>query len=386
MRLTASRWLVAGFLACAPVVHAATTHLQLLSATVKDQKIAGAEVTLQKNGAQSAMATSDVNGKVTLNASFPAGNDALLIIKKAGYSTLVAKCPCDGMTYALSPVIEKKLDGLRVVLNWGASPQDLDSHLVYGDNHIFFEQKTGQDANLDVDDTDSYGPETITVEKKRFGEKYVYAVHQYSADGALKNSAAKVFVYIGESLVKSYYLPANASGKVWMVFAIDGNGEIQDINQFSNGDINASLAAQLKGEALSQVVAASSAERSEAKRLNSAGEAAYHANDLAKAVELFRQAVDSDPSFGQAYSNLGLAYQKSNRIAEAIWANRKAIALADGPKANVTRASSYFNIARIYENAGQFADALQQFELAQAQRPFKTYEEAIARMKAKLPK
>lgn len=386
MRLTASRWLVAGFLACAPVVHAATTHLQLLSATVKDQKIAGAEVTLQKNGAQSAMATSDVNGKVTLNASFPAGNDALLIIKKAGYSTLVAKCPCDGMTYALSPVIESKLDGLRVVLNWGASPHDLDSHLVYGDNHIFFEQKTGQDANLDVDDTDSYGPETITVEKKRFGEKYVYAVHQYSADGALKNSAAKVFVYIGESLVKSYYLPANASGKVWMVFAIDGNGEIQDINQFSNGDINASLAAQLKGEALSQVVAASSAERSEAKRLNSAGEAAYHAKDLAKAVELFRQAVDSDPSFGQAYSNLGLAYQKSNRIAEAIWANRKAIALADGSKANVTRASSYFNIARIYENAGQFADALQQFELAQAQRPFKTYEEAIARMKAKLPK
>ncbi len=29
-------------------------------------------------------------------------------------------------------------------------------------------------ANLDVDDTDSYGPETVTISKKHFGESYIY--------------------------------------------------------------------------------------------------------------------------------------------------------------------------------------------------------------------
>ena len=47
-----------------------------------------------------------------------------------------------------------------------------------------------------------------------------------------------------------------------------------------------------------------------------------------EAIDYYRQALDLDADFGQAYSNLGLAYQKADRIAEAIWANRKAIALA----------------------------------------------------------
>ncbi|MBM4779682.1 MAG: hypothetical protein GQE15_18415 [Archangiaceae bacterium] len=37
-----------------------------------------------------------------------------------------------------------------------------------------------------------------------------------------------------------------------------------------------------------------------------------------------------------------------NRNGEPLWANRKAIALASDADANVVRASSYYNIARIY--------------------------------------
>ena len=116
---------------------AANTDIQVLSATIKDQKISDAEVILQKNGNQSVSASTDNNGKTSINTSFADDQDALLIIKKNGYSNLVAKCPCNGMTYALSPEM-KDLDGVRVVLNWGAEPEDLDSHLVYPNNHVYF--------------------------------------------------------------------------------------------------------------------------------------------------------------------------------------------------------------------------------------------------------
>jgi len=49
----------------------------------------------------------------------------------------------------------------------------------------------------------------------------------------------------------------------------------------------------------------------------------------------------------------------------------------------VTRANSYFNVARIYEEAGQFDDALGQYELANVEKPSGVYATAIDRMKAK---
>jgi len=89
----------------------------------------------------------------------------------------------------------------------------------------------------------SFGPETITIEKKRFGQKYVYAVHDYTHlkeldSNALSLSRAKVFVYIGQSLIRSYYVPVNRAGTLWVVFAIDGQGEIHDINSIERGPWN----------------------------------------------------------------------------------------------------------------------------------------------------
>ena len=79
---------------------------------------------------------------------------------------------------------------------------DLDSHFDLPGGHIYFDSKEGTDANLDVDDTDSYGPETVTISKKHFGESYIYAVQDYSNKGLpnsnyLSASKAKVFVYVG---------------------------------------------------------------------------------------------------------------------------------------------------------------------------------------------
>ncbi len=157
-------------------VQAEQLPIEVLSAVVKDQKIADAEVLLQRNGAQNVVGRTNAQGQVTLTSEAADDASNLLIIKKPGYSNLVVKCPCAGMTYAISPVMEN-LDGLRVVLTWGKTPSDLDSHMIFPGNNIYFENQKGTDAELDVDDTDSYGPETITLQKKHYGESYVYAVH-----------------------------------------------------------------------------------------------------------------------------------------------------------------------------------------------------------------
>lgn len=362
--------------------------IEVLSAVIKDQRIADADVLLQKNGQQSVVGRTNGDGHVTLNSSFADDTDSLVIIKKDGYSNLIAKCPCKSMTYAISPIMQS-LDGMRVVLSWGKTPHDLDSHVVYPGNHVYFQDKEGTDANLDVDDTDSYGPETITLQKKHFGETYVYAVHNYSNSDAPQSSAlsasqAKVFVYIGHSLVRTYYVPANQPGNLWAVFRVNGSGELQDINRVSGTSSseqvgNLLTSYQDDNHALASVATSAHAQQ-EAKALNRQGEQLYKAGQLDQAIDFFRQAIERDGGFGQAYSNLGLAYQKSNRTAEAIWANRKAIALASGATAATVRASSYYNIARIYEAAGQAEDALRQYQLAREQKANPVYDNAIQRL------
>ena len=127
-------------------------------------------------------------------------------------------------------------------------------------------------------------------------------------------------------------------------------------------------------------VAVSSSAQTDAKRLNIQGEAAYQAGNLDQAIDLFRQAIELDNGFGKAYGNLGLAYQKAGNTAESIWANRKAIALATGANAATVRAGAYYNIARIYEAAGQFADALRHYQLAKEQKANPVYDTAIERV------
>lgn len=354
--------------------------VQVLSAVVKDEKISGAQVLLQRNGEQTQSVFTNSDGM----ASIAGVQDGLLIIKKDGYSNLVAKCPCDGMTYALSPVLTD-LDAMRVVLTWGPTPRDLDSHMVFKDNHVYFAQKQGTNAELDVDDTDSYGPETITLRKKMWGEKYVYAIHNFSSGNmqgtsALSASRAKVFVYVGQSLVRSYEVPMNKVGNLWTVFRITEDGAIQDINTMLDISGDREVGSVLKAELNGGVVTAQEAHPDVARNYNLRGEAAYAARQYDEAITLLQLAIDADPGNGKAYGNLGLTYQKAGRTAEAIWANRKAIALASGDHAKTIRAGAYYNIARIYEAAGQREEALHYYRLAKGEKKNPVYDNAIKRL------
>ncbi|HFW6464050.1 TPA: tetratricopeptide repeat protein [Escherichia coli] len=378
--------------------YAADVSIDILSATVKDKRIEGASVTLQRNGAQSVSGITNTSGSISLGTSFADNKDALLIVKKEGYSNLVVKCPCAGMTYAISPVMTN-LDGMRVVLSWGEKPFDLDSHLIFPGGHIYFDSKEGTDANLDVDDTDSYGPETVTISKKHFGESYIYAVQDYSNKGLpnsnyLSASKAKVFVYVGSSLVRSYSVPAGKRGNIWTVFKLNPNGEFEDINSVTSANFNGTtldvrdLATVIMPATDSSAPASPAMQNSGdtqlARKYNREGEAVYKTGQLEQAIQLFQQATELDGNYGQAFSNLGLAYQKNGNIAEAIWANRKSISLASGVNAATTRANSYYNIAKIYETSGQNAEALQHYQLAYTEKNKPSYEEAIARVKTKM--
>lgn len=367
----------------------AAVNVQILSATVKDQKIDKATVIMQKNGEQSATANTDPQGQASLNSTISDDANALLIVKKEGYSDLVVKCPCTGMTYAISPVM-KNLDGLRIVLNWGENPKDLDSHVVYPNNHVYFHSMKGTDSLLDVDDTTSFGPETITIERKHDGERYVYAVHNYSdgrnpASTSLSASQAKVFVYIGQTLMKTYYVPQNQVGNLWVVFAVTEAGEFQDFNTIKGVTSEERLAtAEFQGVAnntVAETASYSADAQASAKDLNKQGEQAYHAKNYDEAIRLYKAAIELDGNYGQAYSNLGLAFQKANNVSEALWANRKAIALASGETAAAVRASSHYNNGKIYEDAKQWDDALREYQYAKHEKANSVYDKAIDRMK-----
>ena len=125
-------------------------------------------------------------------------------------------------------------DGLRVVLTWGASPSDLDSHLykydAYGnqDYHIWYSSKnhyngSQHEANLDVDDIDSYGPETTTVYIMDDDGVYHFYVHDYSnksssTSTAMSNSGAQVRLYSGDQLIATFNIQENRGGTLWHVF------------------------------------------------------------------------------------------------------------------------------------------------------------------------
>ena len=132
----------------------------------------------------------------------------------------------------------------RIVLTWGELPYDLDSHL-YNDNfHMFFGEpdyyQNGEHiANLDLDDTDSYGPETITI--YRLSENYTYYVHdftngRYRENTQLCTSGATVRVYQADGLVATFHVPSGFTGDRWNVFTLTADGSIIPINTIDMDD------------------------------------------------------------------------------------------------------------------------------------------------------
>ncbi|MCS3748929.1 hypothetical protein GGQ19_000080 [Salinibacter ruber] len=134
----------------------------------------------------------------------------------------------------------------RIVLSWGETPEDLDSHLTYprpdGDGrfHLYYSTRTNNPysnyADLDRDDVTSFGPETISIYQILDGV-YRYSVHDYTNRGAsqstaLANSGARVEVYQGGEKIQTFNVPSGTEGTLWTVFEIE-NGQVNPVNEMT---------------------------------------------------------------------------------------------------------------------------------------------------------
>lgn len=177
-----------------------------------------------------ATTTTDSDGSYSL--SLPVGNYTVVAeldeYIPASFNIVVQK----GITSDQNGSMSMDLDGedFRIVLTWGENPRDLDIHIVgpTEDNdefHVYFSDMNYIEndttiCKLDVDDTTSYGPETITLLTLQDNPYYCF-IHHYSGYGTLTTSSASVQVYSGSQLVASFAVPnIESDGVIWNIFAI----------------------------------------------------------------------------------------------------------------------------------------------------------------------
>ena len=223
----------------------ATTTAQIhgkVSNSVTGAAVPGATVSIKGR-----TTTSDSSGNYIISGLTPSSGNTLTATKTGYY-----KYTKTGITLAANknllsniPITPVASTGVyRIVLTWNAEPRDLDSHLITplisgSTYHIYYSNRGSLTslpyAHLDQDARYGYGPETVTIQKHYAGT-YKYYVYQYAGTGTLSSSKAKVLVYRGSSLLKTYNVPTTGSGYYWRVFNLNGGtGAITTINTISTG-------------------------------------------------------------------------------------------------------------------------------------------------------
>ena len=178
---------------------------------------------------------SDDNGNYSVK--LPYGNYTVVLEKenfsKSSFNIVVQKGNTKNQDGTITPEING--NDYLITLTWDENPRDVDSHMEgYLSNnskfHVYYSHKTAYEngetlCNLDYDDTNSYGPEHITLNAK--GTKpYYYYLHKFAGSGSLATSGAKVTIEQSNVLIAEFNVPTNlGSGDYWNIFAIV-DGEI----------------------------------------------------------------------------------------------------------------------------------------------------------------
>jgi PKD repeat protein len=147
--------------------------------------------------------------------------------------------PIPGQTVTNHIAMSPALTGMRIILNWGLEPADLDAHLLLAgtktnyhvDYHWIPFPRPGDEpfVTFDRDARKSYGPETITFHRMIEGT-YRLVVRKFDirANGTLAASGATVKVYrtnevmLASELVGTRHVPTDGTGDFWHVCDIDG--------------------------------------------------------------------------------------------------------------------------------------------------------------------
>lgn len=172
-------------------------------------------------------------GKAFLPDALDDGTHSMVVSKGAEYVPTESDFTLrDGELSEIPQIsIPKKVDyeRIKIVLDWGEFPRDLDAHVFVGERHVSFSSMNSEGIRLDRDDTESFGPETITVQGLE-DETLSYFVENYSdrsypRSNALSASGAQVRVFRNNTLLRTFKIEGEAEGITWHVFDIVG-GEI----------------------------------------------------------------------------------------------------------------------------------------------------------------
>lgn len=207
---------------------------------VADANITAALAKESGNGetAENGSARSKASGSYELKLGAGKYN---VMVRKDGYieetfSLEVKDKELKNQNFTISPELGK--GEIRIVLDWGASPRDLDAYLfadsVQNSYPVYFGDKGSQSkgAMLDIDDRDGYGPETITIYDT--SRTWIYGVQDFTdSHTGLGRSQAQVKVYIPGQEPKVYTPPAG-EGDYWTVCRI-ANGTVSDIGYLGGG-------------------------------------------------------------------------------------------------------------------------------------------------------
>lgn len=160
-------------------------------------------------------------------------NTVTIRARAAGYAdALTYVAPEAGRTVPVSVALVSSVGAagtVKIVLTWGAEPRDLDSYLLGptgdGGQFLVYYASRGSCASnpfacLDVDDTDGFGPETITI-SRQFPGTYTYSVNRYSGIGTIATSGARVDVYVDGRLAQTFTPPPTSQAD-WTVFQLSG--------------------------------------------------------------------------------------------------------------------------------------------------------------------
>jgi len=236
-----------------------------------NDKIDGATLFVRKGynnhiGEVIATQHTDENGNYTF-ASLPNGSYTIEISKDGYFSSYVNRvilADNDNVNFSiLADTRTSILDRgafATVVLTWGENPSDLDSHLYIAtsaDNstreHVYYSDEVagsatpedindpcateGVVASLDLDDTSSYGPETMSI-CEGYSQPIHYYVDNYSENYYEDVSAyAKVVVRKADGTIYEIVPPSSNPNNynAWKVFDIDSNGNIIIVNEYTDG-------------------------------------------------------------------------------------------------------------------------------------------------------
>lgn len=142
-------------------------------------------------------------------------------------------------------------DNIQIVLTWNDAISDMDSHTkIYNSSgtlleHVSYSNRDYMDGdinvvNLDVDDTDYFGPETTTINKS-FNNKYLYYIHRFTSGLDITTSRANVKVFDKGNLIQDISIPTDTSYSddymFWKVLVYDcSNNSFEVINTITSSE------------------------------------------------------------------------------------------------------------------------------------------------------